>query len=264
MNEKTYYYIDESGDLAIFDKHKKYLNLSLNGVTPLFYLGLIKIKNVDLLNKNLNDLRKSISENELYKHIKNLQESLNFFHAKNDMYPIRIQFFELLKQTDFSAHIIFRRKVVMQNTLSINFSTKEEYHKMISRLLRDRLHKSDNTIVFAKRTNTITNNSIQEAVIKAKNNFYKRYEKNSVYKTDCFIGEPANHSGLQVIDYVLWALNRFLINNEDGYLNVIQDKIKLIVDMDDSRKNGYGVYYSNIDKFKKEVLSPISDSARPK
>ncbi len=266
MCSKTYYYIDESGDLAIFDKKKRMLNLQTHGVTPLFYLGLVKIKDTDLkvFNQAIDDLRSNIGNNELYKHIKNIKESLNFFHAKNDMYPIRIRFFELLKELDFSVHIIFRRKIVMQNSLSINFSTKDEYHKMITRLLRDRLHKTHNKIIFARRNNTLTDNSVKEAINKAKNNFYKIYEKDSNFTTESFIGEPNNHNGLQAIDYVLWAVNRFLMNNEDGYIEAIKYKIKLIVDMDDTKNNGYGVYYSNIEKFKKEVLSPISDSVRPK
>ncbi len=255
MDKPTYYYIDESGDLALFNKKKRKLNLQTNGVTSIFYLGLVKINDPQQLNSKLDGLRNYFRENELYRHLANLEESLKFFHAKDDMYPIKIKVFETLKQLDFSTHVIFRRKDAMQIEKSADFSITSEYHSMISRLLRDRLHKNNNIIVFSRRGDTINDRSLKDAIEKAKNNFTKKHKQSSIFTTSHFIGEPLNHNGLQVIDYVLWAINRFLTKKEDGYIDAIKDKIKLIVDMDDKRTKGYGEFYNSVEKFKKNVLS---------
>lgn len=50
---------------------------------------------------------------------------------------------------------------------------------------------------------------------------------------------------MQAIDYVLWAVNRFLMNNEDGYFEAIKDKISLINDIHDTEVNiKTGRYYA--------------------
>jgi hypothetical protein len=108
-------------------------------------------------------------------------------------------------------------------------------------------------IVFARRNNTLTNESLESAINHAKHNFKAKHGKDNNKEIRISIGDPDNHAGLQIVDYCLWALNRFLTTKECGYLECIKDKIKLIVDMDDKRKNGYGEYYSDVSYLIKEV-----------
>jgi hypothetical protein len=253
MNEDfNYYYIDESGDLALFDKNGKILDLSINGATKYFYLGLVKIKNLEDVQNKFFELKEEMRLNPIYKHIPKIEDSLNFFHAKNDSFAVKVKVFELLANIDISVQIIFRRKENIQNQIrNIEpkpfFREKDEYHSLISRLLRNQLHKKDSKIIFSKRGDTFSDNSLKEALEKAGRNFFNKHET-AIKKYEVFIGKPKNHFGLQIIDYCLWALNRFLTKDEDGYLLTIKDKIKLVVDMDDKKRNGYGEYYADVEK----------------
>lgn len=56
---------------------------------------------------------------------------------------------------------------------------------------------------------------------------------------------PSQNPGLQVIDYCLWAVQRLYVKQEDVYFNLIRDKYKLIIDVDDKRNKPYGEYYSS-------------------
>jgi hypothetical protein len=38
---------------------------------------------------------------------------------------------------------------------------------------------------------------------------------------------------------------KIVIRKEDAYFNLIQDKFKLIIDVDDKRNNRYGEYYTS-------------------
>jgi hypothetical protein len=49
---------------------------------------------------------------------------------------------------------------------------------------------------------------------------------------------------LQVVDYYLWALQRFFESDEDRFLDVIWPQTKLVYDLDDVRNNTYGEIYS--------------------
>jgi hypothetical protein len=71
------------------------------------------------------------------------------------------------------------------------------------------------------------------------------------------IGFPKDFIGLQIIDYVLWSIKQLYFDKKEYYLKIIENKIKLIIDLDDKREKGYGVYYTkhnkiNLDKIKIE------------
>ena len=259
----NYYYIDESGDLALFDKNGKILDLSINGATKYFYLGLVKVKDIEDVKNKFCKLQEEIKANPIYRHIPKIEDSLNFFHAKNDSFAIKIKVFELLANIDISVQIIFRRKENIQNQIrNIEpkpfFREKDEYHSLISRLLRNQLHKKDSKIIFSKRGDTFSDNSLKEALEKAGKNFFNKHET-AIKNYEIFIGKPKNHFGLQIIDYYLWALNRFLTKGEEGYLLTIKDKIKLVVDMDNKERNGYGEYYSSVEKLIEDWRKGIED-----
>lgn len=50
---------------------------------------------------------------------------------------------------------------------------------------------------------------------------------------------------MQIIDYILWCVSRFVNFNEDGYFEAIKDKISLINDIHDTEVNiKTGRYYA--------------------
>lgn len=51
------------------------------------------------------------------------------------------------------------------------------------------------------------------------------------------------HGGLQLVDYCLWALQRFYARKEERYLTLIWPKVSLVHDIDDRRNTPYGAYY---------------------
>ncbi len=55
---------------------------------------------------------------------------------------------------------------------------------------------------------------------------------------------PADAGGLQAVDYLLWALQRLYERNEDRYWEYAAAKASLVHDVDDTRVNFYGVYYT--------------------
>jgi len=55
---------------------------------------------------------------------------------------------------------------------------------------------------------------------------------------------PSNSAGLQVIDYFLWALQRLFERGDDRYFAPLHSKYRLIVDIDDTRTNAYGEWYT--------------------
>lgn len=46
-----------------------------------------------------------------------------------------------------------------------------------------------------------------------------------------------------MIDYFLWALQRMFERHEDRYFAPLASKYRLIMDIDDKRRNAYGEWY---------------------
>ena len=64
---------------------------------------------------------------------------------------------------------------------------------------------------------------------------------------DVLCGQAKDFTGLQAVDYFLWALQRALEAKEDSdwrFWDTVQSKVRLVHDRDDNRKNSYGVYYN--------------------
>ena len=55
---------------------------------------------------------------------------------------------------------------------------------------------------------------------------------------------PNHAGGLQAVDYFLWALQRLYERGEDRYWEYVATRVSLVYDVDDTRENEYGAYYT--------------------
>jgi hypothetical protein len=70
---------------------------------------------------------------------------------------------------------------------------------------------------------------------------------------------PSEVVGLQVIDYYMWAAQRMFERGEDRFYKMLCSHFKLIMDIDDRRKNKFGQWYSAV--FGKETVRCGKDKA---
>ena len=55
---------------------------------------------------------------------------------------------------------------------------------------------------------------------------------------------PKEQAGLQAVDYFVWALQRLYERHEERYVTYLWRAFRLVQDVDDRRKAGYGMYYT--------------------
>jgi len=115
----------------------------------------------------------------------------------------------------------------------------------VSRLFRDRLHKDDGyTIQFAKRGNKDRTVALQRALEAARNNFRRSWGVRSNAPIEIVASSPPQSSGLQAVDYFLWALQRLYERREERYWQFVSPSASLVHDVDDTRNHDYGEYYT--------------------
>ncbi len=176
------------------------------------------------------------------------------FHAKDDLSEIRKEVFDVLRRHNdirFIATVRDKRAVLKyveeRNAIdsSYRYHPNELYDFMVRQLFKNLLHKDDQyRIVFATRYNTTRTKALQTALQAARDQFQRKWGILSDSPIEVNEKGLAESTGLQVVDYFLWALQRLYEKGEERFLRYIWPSVRLVYDLDDKRRNKYGEYYN--------------------
>lgn len=266
--ESRSFFIDEAGDLTLFNK-KKQVMLGKNGVSHTFMLGVALIPEPDILHQKLEELRQTLLADPYFAGVPSFQPSERktalYFHAKDDLPEVRREVFKVLQATEAKVFVTIRRKadLVEFATKSFEFLSKkvtdnEVYDDLVKRTFKQLLHKADeNHLIFARRGTSTRQNALEAAIKKAKYNFNFHRDEEIDKPTFVYTAEPSMHGGLQLIDYYLWAMQRLYERGEDRHYNLLAEKYRCIIDMDDKREKPYGLYYTEQNPLTLTKIKPI-------
>ncbi|MBN1364944.1 MAG: DUF3800 domain-containing protein [Syntrophaceae bacterium] len=251
-----HYYVDEAGDPTIFDAKGRVI-IGKEGCSKFFMLGLLAVANPDSLEIDLKGLRSSLLKDPYFKDVPSIQldakKTAILFHAKDDLPEVRREVFRVLMKHDlrFFAIVRYKTKVLEyvrhRNEVdhSYRYKTNELYDYLIRQLFRDRLHQHDAyEIHFAKRGKADRTAALKVALETARLRFTEKCGKKSCASINVFASEPKNLAGLQAADYFLWSLQRFYERGESRYMELLWPAFHLVRDIDDTRENKYGEYYT--------------------
>jgi len=248
------YFVDEAGDSVIFSKKGKII-VGNEGCSRFFMLGLLEVGDSTSLESEISQLRSDLLSDPYFKGVPSMQaksrKTALAFHAKDDLPEVRMKVFELFRnRNDISFFAVIADKLstlaYIQSRQSYDpkykYAKDEVYDFLVRRLFKHRLHQShDYKIVFAKRGNRERNRILQKQLEIART----RHENQLLVppKLQVKSSIPKEHAGLQAVDYYLWALQRLYERHEDRFLIPLWHHCKLVIDIHDNRRKGYGEYY---------------------
>lgn len=264
-----HYFVDEAGDLNLFDKKGRVL-LGTPGVSNFFIVGVARIPDPEQARTRLEALRAELMADPYFKGVPSFQpgekKTALMFHAKDDLPEVRREVFKILPGIGAKVQVAIRRKDVLVREAQALFRYgnklrwQDVYDSLIMRLFRNLLHKADeNHIVFAYRGKSARKDALEQAILKAKKGFAKKWGTFHDKPTVIRSGLPSEHAGLQVVDYYLWALQRLYEVGEDRFFASVAQDFRLIMDIDDTRHRPYGVWYSDSNPLTLEKFSPQTD-----
>jgi hypothetical protein len=180
---------------------------------------------------------------------------------KDDVAEVRRELFKLLPQLRVKVQVAIRHKSVLAQEARALYrygrklQPNDVYDDLVKRLFRNLLHKADqNRIIFARRGSSARKEALENAIVRAKRNFARRWGDPGDTPTDIKSGYPHEHTGLQVIDYYLWALQRLYERREDRFFLLLAQDYRLIMDLDDKRNKAYGEWYSDSNPLRVDKL----------
>jgi len=263
-----HYFVDEAGDLTLFDKHGRDI-VGSEGVSHLFMVGVAHVPDPDQAHQRLEQLRAELLADPYFKNVPSMQpqemKTVHCFHAKDDLPEVRREVFRLLPQLGVKVQVAIRRKSSLASAARMLFQRGQKlrandvYDDLVKRLFKNLLHKADeNRIVFARRGKSARAEALQEAIAHAKANFQKKWEIKSDRPTSIHAAYPSESAGLQVIDYYLWALQRLYGRSEDRFFQLLAGDFKLVMDLDDQRNQRYGEWYSAANPLSPDKIKPVT------
>lgn len=257
QTQVRHYFVDEAGDPTLFDRHGKVV-AGTEGCSSYFILGLLDISNPGPLDQELTELRSRLLADPYFKHVPSMQpeakKTSRAFHAKDDIPEVRREVFALLMRHEMHFFAVVRHKHRIVELVrdwnqvkpSYRYHPNQLYDRSVSRLFKERLHKDDGyRIHFAKRGNKNRTAALQRALEVARNNFRRSWGIISDAPIEVLPCRPEDAAGLQAADYFLWALQRLYERGEERYWTYVWPAVSLVYDIDDTRNNPYGDYYSH-------------------
>ena len=264
---KFHIFCDESGCPELFGKKGK---IDFSKTSKYFLICQIRIDNENLSKayEKFNNLRNFISLDKDLSNLNQFKEGAKFiFHACKDDHRIRNLVFTMLEDISYTCIACIRRKDMLISKYEEIFKKTGEkisanslYQETIENLFFPNIHtKGDIDISFSNRSGIDVKNFphilslVENKILSNKNKFnipepfpkrnIKVYNCSPKYlkKVDLSEAEKLDYVGLQIADYTLWALQRFLERNDSLYLKILEysNKYRWVKDVEKSTKKGY-------------------------
>lgn len=233
----TYHrFIDEAGDYTFFGKGGLPI-IGTPGVSKAFILGMAHFKEpLPVIREKITNFIEEVCEDPYFNQIPSIRKRINagafYLHANEDPPELRFKFFELLRNdVDFRLQAVVGRKDVTRFVNKHNRQEKEFYADLLSRLLFDKANYEKLVINIASLGNTVRNQLLEEAVLKAKDLHIKSNPKREYGVQFNFNVQPYKREPLlAVADYGLWAVQRVFEKGETRFYDALSDKIKHVND----------------------------------
>lgn len=263
-----HYFVDEAGDATLFDERGKVI-VGKPGCSHFFILGLAEIETPEVIARELEELRVRLLADPYFKNVPSMQPQARktalAFHAKDDLPEVRREVFALLVQYPIRFFAVIRNKHTLLNYVrererydsDYRYHPNELYDFLVRRLFIEKLHKAtEYQICFARRGGADRTEALRSALRTAQEHFQQRWGKASVAAVKIVARSPHESTCLQVADYYLWALQRLYERREERYVELLSKSFRAVRDLDDTRKNQYGVYYT---RKKPLILAALPD-----
>lgn len=257
------YFVDEAGDGTLFNAKGKVI-IGEVGCSRYFMLGILEVPDSEALSKGLIELRNRLLNDPYFRKVPSMQlkqqKTAVAFHAKDDVAEVRREVFaELMKYDGLRFYAVVRDKIgvltEVRNYKNKRYHPNQLYDQLITRLFKDRLHKNDEYVItFATRGSSDRTQALKTALETARRRFERKWDIHTDATMQIHAVASATNACLQASDYFLWAIQRCYERREDRYMDYIWSRCRLIWDVDDRRKNKYGVYYNQKTPLKIEDL----------
>jgi hypothetical protein len=250
---KRYIFIDESGSPHFYGKRKRPLWIEPHFV-PIFFMGMVTTDDRVKLRKSVQDFQSHVLNDPLFNSIYSVTQPGWYLHARTDYSDINLKMTELLRQLDgFKFNAVIGRKIPEIFFNKHNGNAIEFYFDLIQKLLElDHLEPDTSYHLYLSHRQNNTEQRFTEAFKKVVKSKSMKLEE---IKFSCSIVQSCDCPEMSVVDYFLWALQRYILKGERRYFTALEKHCEKILDVYES--GGLGKLYDAKDPFTLEKALPF-------
>lgn len=224
-------FVDESGKPEIFSARGE--NLVKKGhASKYLVLSAVRAKNQLALQQQVTDFKLQLLKDDTLKSYFSSSYSLDNFHASNDFPEIRKRFYKFITTLRIKVDVMLVEKTKCYPNLQSD--PGRLYGFMAGQLLKDICHKAKHTeIVFSRKDSKLKlRKELEIEVERVRLNYINNHENlNNNFKLSYHHNPHYTHGGLQIADYISFAVFHVFENNNYEWFNLVHDKIGRIRDI---------------------------------
>jgi len=231
QNDKTYLFLDESGKPEVYSVKGTNL-VEAGSATKFLVLSAVRATDQLQLQQKITDFRASLLKDQTLAKIFSSAYTLDTFHAHHDYPEVKKRFYEFINKLDVKIDVLVVEKLKCFSSLQRDAG--KMYGVMAGQLLKNLTHQSQDTeIIFSRKDSKLKLRQQLEAEVERIRVEYLQEHPNleATLKLSYFHNPHYSHGGLQVADYVAYAVFQVFERNNREWYESIKDRIGKIQDI---------------------------------
>jgi hypothetical protein len=244
---KTYLFIDESGDPSFYASGNRSI-VGTDGFKPILLIGIVKLEDKKAIRNAILRFMDELRNDPLYNSLPCISDPKGWYlHASYDNLEVRVKFAEFLRKLEgFEFYCVIGRKRLDIFHKKHNRNETEFYFDLVTHLIRDRLDNEDTFYqVLLSARNKNTQHKLIEAIENAIQSDNAKRDSPLKIKYNCEIVLSRETPELSIVDYLLWAIQRYLLQGDKRFYNALEAKYNLIIDLYGADGNKSKYYSTN-------------------
>jgi len=228
---KQWLFVDESGKPEVYSANG--INLvEQNQASKFLVLAAVRSGNQLKLQQQVMEFRLSLLKDLALVKIFSSAYTLDSFHAQTDYKEVKEKFYSFITTLTIKIDVLIVEKLLCFDPLKRN--PGKMYGVMSGQLIKNLCHQSQNTeIVFSRKDSKLKLRQELEAEVERVRLDYlqKHPQLNANLKLSYYHNPHYTHGGLQVADYIAFAVYQVCERNERQWYELVKSKIGKIQDI---------------------------------
>lgn len=224
-------FIDESGKPEVYSAQGENL-VAKNKASKFLVLAAVRSKNQLELQQLITEFRLSLLKNPDLVKIFSATYSLDSFHAQTDYLEVKEKFYKFITTLPVKIDVLVVEKLLCYDVLKNN--PGKMYGVMSGQLIKNLCHQAvDTEIVFSRKDSKLKlRQELEAEVERVRLNYLEQHsDLNANLKLSYHHNPHYTHGGLQIADYIAYAVFQVFENKKREWYELVKDKIGRIHDI---------------------------------
>lgn len=230
-SKNQWLFIDESGKPEVFSTRGENLVLSKKASQYLI-LAAVRCNDQLELQRNIMEFRLSLLRDTQLTSIFSSAYSLDTFHAQKDYEKVKQKFYSFINTLDIKIDVLVVEKLLCFEVLQRN--PGRLYGTMSGQLIKNLCHQAQNSeIIFSRKDSKLKlRKELETEVERVRRKYLSDHPKlQANLKLHYYHNPHYTHGGLQVADYIAYAVFQVFERNNRVWYEIVKDKIGKIHDI---------------------------------